>query len=350
MAGGIGSRFWPFSRSTYPKQFQDILGTGSTLIQQTAARFEGICPKENIYVVTNSAYEQLVKEQLPFIGKHQLLLEPAMRNTAPCIAYATYKIYQQNPNANLLIAPSDHIIMHEQDFKQVAQSALGVASQEDILVTLGITPTRPDTGYGYIQYLGNQQLKGLLKVKTFTEKPNLELAESFLESGDFVWNAGIFICNAKAMIRQYQQLLPEIADLFADIRQSFYTESEASCVKEAYYQCSNISIDYGIMEHASNVYVIPCEFGWSDLGTWKSLFELSGKDDNENALQGNIMTYNTQNCIIKTPKERLVVVEGLDGFIVAEKDNVLLICPKNQEQKIKQYLTEVKELKGTDFS
>ena len=350
MAGGIGSRFWPFSRSHYPKQFQDILGTGKTLIQQTAARFQDICPPENIYVVTNKDYKSLVKEQLPFLGDEQLLLEPAMRNTAPCIAYATYKIHSQNPNAVLTIAPSDHIILREQDFERVALSALEVATKEDILVTLGITPTRPDTGYGYIQYLGEQRLKGLLKVKTFTEKPNLELAESFIESGDFVWNSGIFISNAESMIRQYQELLPDIAELFEEISAVYYTEKEPERVKEVYYQCSNISIDYGIMEYAPNVYVIPCEFGWSDLGTWKSLFELSEKDGDNNVLQGNITTYHAKDCIVKTPEERLVVIEGLEGYIVAEKDNVLLICPKDQEQRIKQYLNDVKIKKGSEFS
>ena len=350
MAGGIGSRFWPFSRTKHPKQFQDILGTGRTLIQQTADRFNSICPKENIYVVTHKDYLSLVKEQLPFLSDDQVLLEPVMRNTAPCIAYAVHKIASKNPNANLTVAPADHIITKEEEFVRIVKDAMSTTAQNDhILVTLGIKPSRPDTGYGYIQYVEGKNIGSLLKVKTFTEKPNLEFAKSFLESGDYVWNAGIFIWHIKAIIRNFEEHLPDIAEAFADISDKYYTEEEEEVMKTAYFQCRNISIDYGVMEKAHDVYVLPCDFGWSDLGTWKSLFAISDKNEDDNVLQGNIMTYNTQNCIIKTPNERLVIVQGLDNYIVAEKDNVLMICHKDQEQRIKQFVNDVKEKKGKDY-
>lgn len=350
MAGGIGSRFWPFSRTKYPKQFQDILGTGKTLIQQTAERFKTICPPENIYIVTHQDYFDLVMEQLPFLKPDQILLEPVMRNTAPCIAYAAYKIAVKNPDANLLVAPADHIITKEEEFIRIAKKTLEVTSkQQDILVTLGIKPSRPDTGYGYIQYIEDQKQEDLLKVKTFTEKPNLEYAKSFLESGDYVWNAGIFIWHSQAILKNFKEHLPDLAEVFSDISAIFYTEKEDEVIKTAYFQCRNISIDYGIMEKAHDVYVLPCDFGWSDLGTWKSLFVISDKDENQNVLHGNIRTYDTNNCIIKTPDDRLVIVHGLEDYIVAEKDNVLMICPKDQEQQIKQFVNDVKEENGNEF-
>ncbi len=349
MAGGIGSRFWPFSRTNHPKQFQDILGTGKTLIQQTAERFAEICPKENIYVVTNESYYDLVKEQLPFMENDQILQEPVMRNTAPCIAYATYKIASKNPKANMIVAPADHIITKEEEFVRVVKSAMAVTAKENILVTLGIKPSRPDTGYGYIQYIEGQKKGSLLKIKTFTEKPDLALAKSFIESGDFVWNAGIFIWNAVAIKEKFTKYLPDIGEAFNDLSDVYYTEKEGKKMKEAYFQCRNISIDYGIMEQATKAYVLPANFGWSDLGTWNSLFAISEKDEDNNVLHGNIMTYDTKNCVIKTPEGRLVVVQGLENYIIAEKDNVLLICEKDQEQKIKQFVADVKDKKGTEF-
>jgi len=350
MAGGIGSRFWPFSRTKHPKQFQDILGTGKTLIQQTAERFQTICPQENIYVVTHQDYLDLVKEQLPFMQDEQILLEPVMRNTAPCIAYAAYKINAKNPDANLLIAPADHIITKEEEFIRVAKYALdSVAENPDILLTLGMKPSRPDTGYGYIQHIDQDNIGQLLKVKTFTEKPNLEFAKSFVESGDYVWNAGIFIWKVQAIMQNFRTHLADIAEAFTEISAVYYTDQEEEVIKTAYFQCRNISIDYGIMEKAQNVYVLPCDFGWSDLGTWKSLFEISDKNEEENVLHGNIMTYETKNCIVKTPDERLVIVQGLEDYIIAEKDNVLLICKKDQEQRIKQFVNDVKKEKGMDF-
>ncbi len=346
MAGGIGSRFWPYSRASHPKQFHDILGTGRTMLQQTADRFEGICPHENIFVVTNEDYYQLVKEQLPFLSDEQILLEPVMRNTAPCIAYASYKIYSKDPDANLVISPADHVILNPEQFKKDIQQVLSVTEKHNVLATLGISPTRPDTGYGYIQANNEETLSSLFKVKTFTEKPNLELAQAFLDSGDFVWNAGIFVWKAKTIIGYFEKLLPEIAGPFQELTPHYYTETEKEHMQRAYYQCRNISIDYGIMEHADQVYVLPGDFGWSDLGTWKSLYEQSEKDQNQNAFLGDVMAYDTKNCIVKTPKERLVVIQGLDNFIVAEHDNVLLICHKDQEQQVKKMLADVKESRG----
>lgn len=349
MAGGIGSRFWPFSRKDNPKQFQDILGTGKTLIQQTVDRFEGICPKENIYVVTNEAYEGLVREQLPFMGADQILLEPLMRNTAPCVAYAAYKIASCNPNANLVIAPADHIILNEEVFRQHIRKALDITARHDVLATLGIRPTRPDTGYGYIQVLYDQDLEGIHKVKTFTEKPNLELAQTFMESGEFVWNAGIFIWNVQSILQKFRKHLPEMAEAFDEITPHYFTRQEGGAIRSAYYQSKNVSLDYGIMEHADNVYVLPGDFGWSDLGTWKSLYELADKNQDGNVVQGEVMLYETNDCIIKTPEEKLVIVQGLQNYIVAEYNGVLLICQKDQEQRIKQFVADVREQKGNRF-
>jgi mannose-1-phosphate guanylyltransferase len=349
MAGGIGSRFWPFSRTAHPKQFHDILGTGKTLLQMTAERFEGICPKENIYVVTNQDYYQLVKTQLPFMGDHQILMEPVMRNTGPCIAYASYKILQQNPEATLVVAPADHIILKEHVFREKIQTAIREVEKHDILVTLGIQPTRPDTGYGYIQVLENETLGPMNKVKTFTEKPSLEIAREFVESGDFVWNAGIFVWKARQIVESFKAYLPEVASLFEDIAHCYYSDTEKDTVKIAYYQCKNISIDYGIMEKARNVYVLRSDLGWSDLGTWKSLYEILPKDKNQNVVQADALTYETSNTIIKVSEKRLVIVQGLDNYIVAEHGNVLLICQKDQEQRIKQFVADVKDKKGSDY-
>ncbi|PWJ36128.1 mannose-1-phosphate guanylyltransferase [Sediminitomix flava] len=350
MAGGVGSRFWPFSRQNFPKQFQDILGTGRSMIQQTVDRFEGICPKENVYVVTNESYYDLIKEHLPFIADHQILLEPARKNTAPCIAYACYKIYADNPDANILVAPSDHVIMNMQEFQRVCKVVLDSAEHTDSLITLGIKPSRPDTGYGYIQAELDGSQGDLFKVKNFTEKPNLEKAEQFLASGDYLWNAGIFIWKAATIISQFEQHLPEVAALFQKVMPYYHTDEEAKYIHEIYPQCPDISIDYGIMEHAESVYVMPSDFGWSDLGTWKSLFELADKDEDTNVLQGDVVTYETKNSIIKTPKERLVIVQGLENYIVAEKDDVLIICQKDQEQRIKEFVKNISETRGDKYN
>ncbi len=347
MAGGVGTRFWPFSRTNFPKQFHDVLGTGKTMLQQTAERFEGICPPQNIYIVTSTEYKDLVQQQLPYLSPHQILLEPTRRNTAPCIAYACYKIAVKNPKANIVVAPADHIILKEQEFKETIRKALAATAEKDILITLGIKPSRPDTGYGYIQYMpdANKEIK---KVKTFTEKPHLELAKKFIESGDFVWNAGIFIWNAKAIIYNYDTHLHEVAELFTEANGIFYTDEEENYIKKAYSFCKNISIDYGIMEKSDEVYVLLSDFGWSDLGTWKSLYDVSTKDASGNVIDGQVITYTTTNCIIKTPKDRLVVAQGLDGYIIAEFDNVLLICKKDEEQKVKDFVADAKS-KGAEF-
>jgi mannose-1-phosphate guanylyltransferase len=342
MAGGVGTRFWPFSRTSYPKQFHDVLGTGQSLLQQTVSRFDGICPVENIFIVTSSEYQELVQQQLPQLGDDQILLEPHRRNTAPCIAYACYKIGTRNPNANIVVAPADHIILKEEVFRDTIRVALGATRMEDILVTLGIQPTRPDTGYGYIQYLPDKRT--VKKVKTFTEKPHHDLAVQFLESGDFVWNAGIFVWNVQALKTAVKKYMPDVAELFEEGEEHYFTPDEATYINKAYSHCGSISIDNGIMEKADNVHVVLSSFGWSDLGTWKSLYEVSDKDENENVAEGTLLLHDTRGCIIKTPKDKLVVVNGLDNFIVAEYDGVLLMCHKDDEQKVKELVSEAKEL------
>ncbi|MGD1840893.1 MAG: mannose-1-phosphate guanylyltransferase [Thermonemataceae bacterium] len=354
MAGGVGTRFWPFSRTHFPKQFHDVLGVGKTLIQQTVERFEGVCPKEHIYIVTSKDYEEITRQQLPFLKEEQVILEPLRRNTAPCIAYACYRIAQRNPNANILVAPADHVILKEEEFKKIARNTLHSASKKEVFVTLGIKPTRPDTGYGYIQYHQRRNLLSIFKnfslkkVKTFVEKPVEELAQQFLESGDYVWNAGIFVWNVQTIIKAFEKYLPEMAEAFSDIQATFYTPDEAAAIAKAYSLCKNISIDIGLMEKAAkdeqdNVYVVLCDLGWSDLGTWKSLYEIQAKDRNDNVMVGKIMHYNTTNCIIKMPSEKLVVVNGLDNFIVAEYEDVLLICDKNDEQRVKDFVNDAKK-------
>ena len=347
MAGGVGTRFWPFSRSNYPKQFHDVLGTGRTLLQQTADRFDGICPPENIYIVTSSKYKEICQQQLPQLADDQILCEPVARNTAPCIAYACYKIAQHDPQANIVVAPADHIILKEEAFRDTIRTALATTEGRDVLVTLGIKPSRPDTGYGYIQYLTNTD-GDVRKVKTFTEKPHLELAKQFLESGEFVWNAGIFVWNVQAIKQAFTRFMPETAEIFAEGESVYYTPDETAFINKAYSLCKSVSIDNGIMEKADNVYVVLSEFGWSDLGTWKSLYEVSDKSNELNVIDGHILLYDTRNCIIKTPKDRLVVVNGLDGYIVAEYDNVLMICRKDEEQKVKEFVADAKE-RGNEF-
>ncbi|MES2730757.1 MAG: mannose-1-phosphate guanylyltransferase [Bacteroidota bacterium] len=347
MAGGVGTRFWPFSRTDFPKQFQDVLGTGQSMLQQTASRFDDICPPENIYIVTNAEYKQLVQKQLPFLSEDQILLEPVRRNTAPCIAYACYKIAIKNPQANIVVSPADHIILKEQAFTKTIHEALQATKDQNILVTLGIKPSRPDTGYGYIQYITDKN-EGVKKVKTFTEKPELDLAKKFLESGDFVWNAGIFVWNVQTILQNFGQHMHELAEIFSEGNTKYYTADEEAFIKKAYSQCKNISIDYGIMEKSDYVYVLLSEFGWSDLGTWKSLYDVAEKDAHQNVVDANVMLYDTKNCIIKTPKNRLVAINGLDGYIVAEYDNVLLICKKDEEQRVKDFVADAKN-KGAEF-
>ena len=346
MAGGVGTRFWPFSRNNNPKQFHDVLGTGKSLLQQTASRFDGVCPPENIYIVTSTEYYGLVKEQLPFLNDNQILLEPNRRNTAPCIAYACYKISSQDPKATVIVAPADHIILKEDVFREKIGVAVEAAQNNDILITLGIQPTRPDTGYGYIQYLAADGL--VKKVKTFTEKPLLDIAVKFLESGDFVWNAGIFVWNVKAIRKAFTSYLPEVAEVFEAGEKDYYTEQEKNFIDKAYMLCKNISIDFGIMEKADNVYVVLSDLGWSDLGTWKSLYDVSEKDEQQNVANGKQLLYDTSKCIIKTSGDKLVVVQGLEGYIIAEHGGVLMICKIDEEQRVRDFVADAKQF-GNEF-
>lgn len=354
MAGGIGARFWPMSTSKHPKQFIDILGTGQTLIQQTYNRFLEICPSENIYVVTSENYRELVKEQLPELSYNQILGEPARRNTAPCVAYANHKILKKNPNARIIVAPSDHIILKQDVFTTVIKEALNAVAENDWLMTIGIKPNRPETGYGYIQYSDNKVVHNnidIREVKTFTEKPNLEIAKTFVESGDFLWNAGIFIWSLKSINKAFEQYLPEVNNLFIEGAEFYDTKKEKGFIDKTYSMCPNISIDYGIMEKANNVYVYAADLGWSDLGTWGSLFAINDKDDNNNSIIGNkVMTYKSSNCIINVPNNKLVVVQGLDDYIVASQDNSLLICKKEDEQLIRNIVNDVKLEKGEQYT
>ena len=353
MAGGVGSRFWPLSTPEYPKQFIDILGDGSTLIQKTFNRFNKICPKENIYIVTSEIYKDIVKEQLPDINDEQVILEPARRNTAPCIAYANYKIKTRNPNAAIVVAPSDHLILKEDVFTDVVEKGLQAVSENDCLLTIGIKPSHPNTGYGYIQFNDEKSLLGnpsIYDVKMFTEKPELEMARQFVESGDFLWNAGIFMWSLKSIFTAFEQYLPDVNDLFKKGEGLYNTPSEQDFVKEIYQVCRNISIDYGIMEKADNVKVYAADFGWSDLGTWGSLFNLREKDEDNNAIVGKkVKTYNTHGCIVNIPKNKVVVIQGLEDYIVVENDDVLLICKKEDEQQIRQYVTDVQVEFGNKY-
>lgn len=351
MAGGIGSRFWPISRTTHPKQFIDILGTGKTLIQNTYDRFLKVCPKENIFIVTNEIYTDLVKKQLPNIADNQILTEPVMRNTAPCIAYGSFKIESLNPDAAIVVAPSDHLILDEQAFIHAIERSLEVASKNHTLITLGIKPSRPDTGYGYIQFTDDTISEDFHKVKTFTEKPTLDIARTFIQSGDFLWNAGIFVWSAKAIVNAFSQHLPDMHEIFADARSVYNTLEEKEVLHKNYLRCTNISIDYGIMEKAENVYVLPSEFGWSDLGTWASIYDLAEKDYVGNAVipSEKVIMYDSSNCMVNVPAEKLVILQGLHDFIVVEANNTLLICPRDQEQNVKKVVADVKQQFGAKY-
>lgn len=350
MAGGIGSRFWPLSRTDFPKQFLDILNTGRTLIQSTYDRFTLFVPKENIYVVTTNQYKDIVAEQLPDIPVDNILCEPSRKNTAPCIAYISYKLNQLNPEANLICAPADHIILDPAGFEATCLQALKFTYHIKALVTLGIKPTHPNTGYGYIQY--DQQAVGenVFKVKTFTEKPDKDLARTFISSGDFLWNAGIFVWQVKNIVKAFETFLPEMHDVFDAEKNNFSTANEKEAIERIYPQCVNISIDYGVMEKADNVYIIPSSFGWSDLGTWASAYDNLEKDYLENAVTGaNVMIIDATKNIVHAESGKLVLLQGLDDFIVVDTQDVLLICKKDKEQEIKEYVAEVKRNKGDKF-
>ena len=350
MAGGIGSRFWPLSRVNHPKQFLDILGTGKTLIQQTFDRFARLVPVENIYVITANEYLEITHEQLPQLPKQNILGEPFRKNTAPCIAYISFKLRRINPKAALVVAPADHLILQEERFLEVCHEALGFVNHFNALVTIGIHPTYPNTGYGYIQHEAIEAAPSVYKVKTFTEKPNKELAKTFIASGDFLWNSGIFVWQIKHGLAAFQKHLPEMYDLFAAEEAKLNTDEENAALEQIYPLCTNISIDFGVMEKADNVYVIPASFGWSDLGTWNSAWENMEKDYFENAVAGNhVIVFDAKKCVVHVPDKKLVVLQGLEDYIVADTKDVLLICQKDKEQEIKNYVAEVKRNKGEKF-
>ena len=348
MAGGVGSRFWPMSTPEKPKQFIDVLGTGKSLIQLTVERFNTVIPIENVWIVTSEKYKSIVREQLPEIPENQILLEPCMRNTAPCIEYVSRKIYAKYPEANLVFSPADHIVLDVDTFRNVIKNSLEFTETRNVILTLGMMPTRPETGYGYIKRLQDhkttsQQVEGnkfnvIYKVEAFKEKPNLETAKSYLNEGGYYWNAGIFIWNAKMVVNTISDLVSELASVFDKIEPYFYTEKEQEIVNQYFPTCPNISIDYAVMEKSKEVFVYPANFGWSDLGTWGSLYTHLQQDENNNASVGeNINLIDCKNCVIHTPKERKVVIQGLDNYIIAENDNTLLICKKDDEQKIKDW-------------
>lgn len=350
MAGGIGSRFWPVSRLDYPKQFLDILHTGKTLIQATYERFAQFIPKENIYVVTAIQYKNIVAEQLPELPDENIVCEPSRKNTAPCIAYISFKLHQQNPNANLICAPADHLILNTTDFVKVCLEALGFTSENNALLTLGIKPTYPNTGYGYIQYEQPAVSDNVYKVKTFTEKPDIELAKTFISSGDFLWNAGIFVWQTRHIIKAFDIHLPELYELFDGTRNAMNTEKEAEAIELIYPLCVSTSIDYGILEKAENVYVIPASFGWSDLGTWGSVYENLEKDYMENAVAGqNVILFDSTKNIVHVHGDKLVLLQGMNDFIVVDTKEALLICKKENEQNVKEYLAEIKRNKGDKY-
>lgn len=353
MAGGIGSRFWPMSRKNFPKQFHDVLGRGRSLIQETFDRFERFIPAENIYVVTNDIYYDLVKSQLPALSDHQILLEPVGRNTAPCVAYACYKISQKNPYANYVVAPADHLIEREDVFQTNILKGLKAVSENSIIMTLGITPSRPDTGYGYIQYVEDELNLGYHKVKTFTEKPELEIAKMFVDSGDYLWNGGIFLFSTYTILKSFQEFLPDMADLFAEIGSAYYTDNELLAIKKVYEMCRPISMDYGIMEKADKkdmVYTIPSDLGWSDLGTWGSVHANSEKDKNENATHGNVLLFDSKDNVIHAhDAKKIIVANGVEGMIIVDTGDALLVCKKDDEQFIKKIVGELKDKFGETY-
>lgn len=341
MAGGIGSRFWPMSTPEKPKQFIDVLGCGRTLLQLTVDRFKGICNAENIWVVTSASYVDLVREQLPEIPEENILKEPCRRNTAPCIAYVSWRIKSKCPHANIVVSPSDHIVMNPTEFQRVIQSCLGFVGESDAIITLGMKPNRPETGYGYIQAdlsASSVRNKEVFRVDSFREKPDLKTAEKYIQKNNYFWNAGIFIWNVSTIVNAFRVYQPAISEIFESMLPYYGTPKEQEVIDEKFPQCENISVDYAIMEKVEEIFVFPANFGWSDLGTWGSLQEHVAHDAYGNACIGNnIKVYDTHNCMIHTTQEKKVVVQGLDGYIVAEKDDTLLICKLSEEQRIKQF-------------
>lgn len=338
MAGGIGSRFWPMSTPEYPKQFIDVMGVGKSLIQLTVERFKGICPKENFWVVTSEKYVDIVKEQLPQIPAQHILAEPEARNTAPCIAYACWKIRKEFPQANIVVTPSDALVIDTAEFARCIAVALEKTADSQAIVTLGMMPTRPETGYGYIAAQGEADAKGICKVEAFKEKPDVETAKGYLAAGNYFWNAGIFVWNADTITNAIRRYAPQIAGVMDELEPALFTDKEAEELKRLFPTCEKISIDYAVMEKAEDIFVLPAEFGWSDLGSWGSLRTLLPQDEASNAkVGGRVDMYNCRNCVVHAAEEKRVVLEGLDGYIVAEKDGQLLVCRLSEEQRIKEF-------------
>lgn len=343
MAGGSGTRFWPVSTEEKPKQFLDILGLGKSLLQMTVERFEGIVPMENVLVVTNKEYLNLVKEQLPFVMEENILLEPVGRNTTPCVAYAAYKISSRVKDAHLIVSPADHLVMNVADFKEKINLAIK-SSQEQEIITLGIRPSNPNTGYGYIQFSECQDDSSICKVKTFTEKPNLELAKAFVESGDYLWNSGLFIFTAKTFKKELETHVERMAEQFSEGNNLYYTEAEEEFIQKIYAVVKSISIDHAIMEKTYHISVIPANFGWTDLGTWNTLYEQMPKDSNNNAVSGSVILKETEDCVVHISKGKKLVAQGLKNMIIAEADGNILICSKDQEQMVKVFREEANQL------
>ncbi len=341
MAGGVGSRFWPMSSEARPKQFLDIMGCGKTLIQITVDRFRSIIPIENVWIVTSAIYKDLVKEQLPDVPAGNILLEPCRRNTAPCVCYVSWKIKKRNPRANIVVAPSDHLVLNEQSFLTAITSALDFTAETDAIVTLGIKPTRPETGYGYIEAdlsVSSSRKENIYRVDSFREKPSLEIAQEYVQQNNFFWNSGIFIWSVSTIVNAFRVYKSEMSKQFESLLPVYDTDKEQEKIDKLYENCESISVDYAIMEKAEDIFVYPADFGWSDLGTWGSLHSLSEKDNHGNTLIGpNVKAFDSHNCIVHATEEKEVVVQGLDGYIVVEKDGRLLICKMSEEQRIKLF-------------
>lgn len=350
LAGGIGSRFWPESRQKLPKQFLDLLGTGQSLLQNTYNRLKDICPKENIYIVTFEPYIEHVKKHLPEVLPANIVAEPSRKNTAPSAAYISHKIFALNPEANLILCPADHLITDERTFERQIFETLDFVSRHQAIASIGVRPTRPDTGYGYIQFESGNSEDEFHKVKTFIEKPNLEIARTFLRSGDFLWNSGIFAWNIKTFLKMLADYLPELNEVFIQARDVLNTPKEEKAMELLYAQCTNISIDYAILEKMRAVYVLGSRFGWSDLGTWESAYEHSEKDYLGNAVYGkNVMIIDASGCMVRSPDHKLVILQGLEQYIVVDTPEVLLVCERSKEHQIKEYLAEVKRNKEDKF-
>ena len=350
MAGGIGSRFWPMSRTRYPKQFLDILGMGRTLIQQSYDRYSKVVPPANVYVVTSHEYVDIVKAQLPELPASNILAEPSRKNTAACIAYIAFHLQAKDPDAVMIAAPADHLVTETEQFIETASKALDFVESVNSLVTIGIKPTHPNTGYGYIQHEMLQAAPDVFKVKTFTEKPSEEIAKAFIASGDFLWNAGIFTWKVSTVLTAFESHLSEVYEVFAAEKEHFNTATEREAIERIYPQCTNVSVDFGVMEKASNVFVIPASFGWSDLGTWNSAWDNMEKDYFGNAVVGkNVMVVDANNCMVHAPDKKLVLLQGLRDYIIVDTEDALLICKKDKEQQIKEYVAEVKRNMGEHY-